>query len=159
VAEIRQSKKDMDKKWGELSNKMGTLVEDIFVPSFDLAIEKYFNRIPKDVMPRRKMRMNGASMELDILAYADDKAFVVEVKSSPNRSGNVNDFLETLHKLPLFLPEIEKYQIVPIYAALNMDQATIDLLTKNNIFAMIVRGDILEIPNFESVSKRSVSTC
>ena len=31
--EMQASKKIMDKHWGELSNKMGTLVEDLVVPS------------------------------------------------------------------------------------------------------------------------------
>jgi hypothetical protein len=63
--EMRASKKEMDKKWGELARKMGTLIEDIFIPSFDLAVEKYFNVIPKDVMPGRMIRKNGDTIEIE----------------------------------------------------------------------------------------------
>jgi len=147
--EMRESRKTMDKRWGDLARKMGTLIEDIFIPSFDLAIEKYFGLTLKDVMPRRKVRKNEETLELDILAYAGEKAFVVEVKSSPDRVEYVHDFLEKLKILPDFIPEIKKYQVIPIYAALNMEKSTINLLTKNHIYALVVKGDILEIVNFQ----------
>ena len=152
--EMRASKKEMDKKWGELAKKMGTLIEDIFIPSLDLTIEKYFNVTPHDVMPRRKVRKNGKSktMEIDILALADNQAFVVEVKASPNRLEYVYDFIEKIKTIPDFIPEIKNYKVIPIYAALDMEERTISLLTKNNIYAMILRGDILEIINFKDVS-------
>lgn len=149
--EMKEFKRTMDKKWGELARKMGTLIEDIFIPSLDLAIEKYFDVAVKDLMPRRKIRKKDETLEVDILAYADGKAFVVEVKASPNRLEYVHDFLEKLQKLPEFIPEIKNYQVIPIYAALDMEKGTINLLTKNNIYAMIVRGDILEIVNFGDV--------
>ena len=149
--EMREFKNTMDKRWGDLARKMGTLVEDIFIPSFDLAIEKYFGLTLEDVMPRRKVRKKEETFEVDILAYADEKAFVVEVKSSPDRVEYVHDFLEKLKTLPDFISEIKKYQVIPIYAALNMEKSTINLLTKNHIYALVVKGDILEIVNFQEV--------
>jgi DNA-binding Lrp family transcriptional regulator len=147
--EMKDFKDEMNKKWGELARKMGTLIEDIFVPSIDLAIEKYFHVVVKDVMPRRKIRRDGRTFEVDILALAGDLAFVVEVKASPNRVEYVYDFVEKLAELPEFIPEIKSRRVVPIYAALDMAGNTVDLLTKNGIYAMVVRGDILEIVNFD----------
>ncbi|CEP69478.1 Restriction endonuclease type II-like [Moorella glycerini] len=153
--EMRQSKRDMDKKWGDLARKMGTLIEDIFIPSFDLAIERYFHLTPRDVMPRRKIRKSGDTLEVDILAYAGEMAFIVEVKASPNRLEYVDDFIGKLKILPDFLPEIQNYKIVPIYAALDMEDKTIALLTRNNIYAMVVRGDILELVNFQDLERKN----
>ncbi|MBC7320485.1 hypothetical protein H5T89_07545, partial [bacterium] len=45
--EMRVFKDEMNKRWGELANKMGTLVEDIFFPSFEIVLKKYFNVTPK----------------------------------------------------------------------------------------------------------------
>ncbi|RKO65646.1 NERD domain-containing protein [Desulfofundulus salinus] len=146
--EMKAFKDEINKKWGELARKMGTLIEDIFVPSIDLAIEKYFHVVVKDVMPCRKIRRDGRTFEVDILALAGDLAFVVEVKASPNRVEYVHDFMEKLSQLPGFIPEVRDKKIVPIYAALDMAGSTVDLLTKNGIYAMVVRGDILEIVNF-----------
>jgi len=144
-----EERKAMNKRWGELANKMGTLVEDIFAPSLDLAIEKYFKVRLKDIIQRRIVRKEDKEIEIDLLAYSEDTAFIVEVKSSPDRLGYIDDFIEKLKELPDFLPELKKYKIVPIYAGLNMRENTIEYLTKNKIYAMVVKGDILEIVNFE----------
>jgi len=73
--EMQEFKKDMqksrdaiNKQWGELARKWGPLIEDIFVPSFELMIEKYFNLTIKKLMPRCKVRKNGETLEVDILA-------------------------------------------------------------------------------------------
>ena len=70
--EMQESRNTMDKRWGDLARKMGTLIEDIFIPSFDLMIEKYIGLTLKDVMPRRKVRKNEETLELDILACAGE---------------------------------------------------------------------------------------
>ncbi|MCX7795481.1 MAG: hypothetical protein N2380_03050 [bacterium] len=150
--EMRSFKNEMNKRWGELANKMGTLVEDIFAPSLDLAIEKYFKVKLKDIIQRRIIRKGDREIEIDLLAYSDYYAFIVEVKSSPDRLGYVDDFIEKLKELPEILQELKKYRIIPIYAGLSLKENTVKYLTKNNIYAMMVRGDILEIVNFEDIN-------
>ena len=151
--EMREFKDGMNKRWGELANKMGTLVEDIFIPSFDIMLKRYFGVTPKRTGSRMKLRNENREIELDIVGFTEDKVFIVEVKSSPDRQGYVEEFIEKLRVLPEFLPEIESYEAVPIYAGLSMSENTIEYLTKNNIYALIVKGDILEIANFDKVKR------
>ena len=151
--EMRAFKDVMNKRWGELANKMGTLVEDIFIPSFDIMLKRYFGVTPKRISSRMKLRNENREIELDIVGFTEDKVFIVEVKSSPDRQGYIDDFIEKLRVLPEFLPEVKSYEVVPIYAGLTMSESTIESLTKNNIYALIVRGDILEIVNFDKVKK------
>ncbi len=141
---------DLNRQWGNLANKR-TLVKNIFLPSFDIVLKRYFDVIPDRIASRVKIRKNGKFIELDILAYAKDRIFIVEVKSSPDREQNIEEFMEKLKMLPEFLPEIKEYKLVPIYAGLSMEETTISTLTRRNIYAMIVRGDILEIVNFEKI--------
>jgi len=151
--EMREFKDVMNKRWGDLANKMGTLVEDIFIPSFDIMLKRYFGVTPKRTSSRMKLRNENREIELDIVGFTEDKAFIVEVKSSPDRQGYIDEFIEKLRVLPEFLPEIKSYEVVPIYAGLTMSESTIESLTKNNIYALIVKGDILEIVNFDKVKK------
>ena len=151
--EMRAFKDEMNKRWGELANKMGTLVEDIFIPSFDIILKRYFGVTPKRIFSRMKLRNENREIELDIVGFTEDKVFIVEVKSSPDRSGYVDDFIEKLKILPEFLPEVKAYRVIPIYAGLTMSDSTIEYLTKNNIYALIVRGDLLEIANFDKIRK------
>jgi len=149
----QEERKAMNKRWGELANKMGTLVEDIFFPSFEIVLKKYFNVTPRLLTHTVKFRKNGKNLEIDILAYTEKEVFIVEVKSSPNRKNYIEEFIEKLNVLPEFMPDINKYRVVPIYAGLSMDESTVEALTEKGIYAMVVKGDILEIVNFEQVTR------
>ena len=187
-----EERKEMNKRWGELANKMGTLAEDIVAPNISGIAREYFGcsdikdfmvrrrkkntkdaskvrefdviavcddkviinetkSTPKRTSSRMKLRNENREIELDIVGFTEDKAFIVEVRSSPDRQGYIDEFIEKLRVLPEFLPEIKSYEVVPIYAGLTMSESTIEYLTKNNIYALIVKGDILEIANFDKV--------
>jgi len=144
---------DLNLQWGNLANKMGTLVEDIFSPSIDQAIQKHF-RVQCDIIDTNKLIRKGKeSLELDILALSREtkQAFIVEVKSSPDRIEYIDKFIEKLKRVPQFLPELEDYTLIGIYAGLNMNEETVNILTQKKLYAMIVKGDILEIVNLDKV--------
>jgi len=147
----------LNQAWGNLANRMGTLVEDIFAPSIDIALERYFQATPNVIDTRKKVRRDGGSLEIDILAieHKTKRAFIVEVKGSPDRGEYVEMFLEKLARVPRFLPELEAYQRIGIYAALSMKEETVALLTRKGLYAMVLRGNVLEIVNFEELKKSS----
>ncbi|MDM8523295.1 hypothetical protein QUF80_07985 [Desulfococcaceae bacterium HSG8] len=64
-SDTKKFKKQTDKKWGELSNKMGTLVEDMVAPNIPEIIRTYFNDEPDFFGVRIKKRNTkiGASGE------------------------------------------------------------------------------------------------
>ncbi len=68
-----EDRKAMNKRWEDLANKMGTLVEDIFFPSFDIVLKKYFNITPRLLTHKVTYRKNSKTLEIDILAYIEDK--------------------------------------------------------------------------------------
>mgnify|MGYP001426025426 FL=1 len=144
---------NLNLQWGNLANKMGTLVEDIFSPSIDQVIQKHF-RVQCDIIDTNKLIRKGKeSLELDILALSREtkQAFIVEVKSSPDRIEYIDKFIEKLKRVPQFLPELEDYTLIGIYAGLNMNEETVNILTQKKLYAMIVKGDILEIVNLDKV--------
>ena len=145
---------NLNRQWGNLANRMGTLVEDIFFPSIDQTIERYFH-IRCDILERNKrIRKDDKSLEIDIMAILKKakQVFIVEVKSNPDRTEYIEGFLEKLDKITQFLPELEEYTLIGIYAGLDMSKETVHLLTKKRIYAMVFKGDILEIVNYEEFS-------
>src|SRR5450759_4526153 len=55
--DMRQSKRETDKKWGDLANKMGTIIEDILAPNLHrLAAEHFDMTNIVDFMIRRTRR-------------------------------------------------------------------------------------------------------
>ena len=151
----KQNIESLNKKWGELANKMGTLVEDIFAPSIEIVLKKYFDIEPDIVDTRKRIRHANETLELDILAVSDGskKAFVVEAKSNPDRQDFIESFIKKLNKLQDFLPHLKDYTIYGIYAGLSMAPETVNKLSKKGIYAMVMKGDILEIVNFEKVKQ------
>lgn len=103
----------------------------------------------------RLIRKGVDSPEIDILGISHDKrkTFVVEVKASLDRVEHIKRFAENMAKLREFLPFLEDYEIIPIYAGLNTKQETIKELTKRRIYALIMNGDVFEIHNFEKIKK------
>ncbi|NLJ48350.1 MAG: hypothetical protein GX428_02005 [Candidatus Atribacteria bacterium] len=150
----KKNVESLNRQWGNLANRMGTLVEDIFFPSMDQTIERYFH-IRCDILERNKrIRKDDKSLEIDIMATLKKakQAFIVEVKSNPDRTEYIEGFLEKLDKITQFLPELEEYTLIGIYAGLDMSKETVHLLTKKRIYAMVFKGDILEIVNYDEFS-------
>lgn len=79
----------------------------------------------------------------------------MEVKGSPDRREDVETFVEKLSRVPQFLSELEPYQRIGIHAALSMKEETIDFLTKKGLYAMVFRGNVLEIVNFDELRRKS----
>jgi predicted nucleic acid-binding Zn-ribbon protein len=56
--EVNEDRKRMNKMWGELANKMGTLVEDIVAPNIAGIAERYFGCEKLDFFGIRIMKRN-----------------------------------------------------------------------------------------------------
>ncbi|MDZ7260901.1 MAG: hypothetical protein ONB05_02115 [candidate division KSB1 bacterium] len=66
----------MNKQWGELANKMGTLVEDLVYPSFQRIFHEKFAMEIEDLMIRRKRKLkDGRLKEFDLISIAGEFVF------------------------------------------------------------------------------------
>src|SRR5664279_4212809 len=74
--DMRQSKREMDKKWGDLANKMGTIIEDILAPNLHRLASEHFGMTHiVDFMIRRTRRhpvRAGVNGEFDTLVVGPD---------------------------------------------------------------------------------------
>lgn len=98
IKSLEKTIQEMKKKWGELSNRLGTLVEDIFAPSISMCIQKHFGIRPDVVDKNKEVEKEGDNLEIDILALNREKkkAFVVEVKAKPDKKEYIEDFEEKI---------------------------------------------------------------
>ncbi|MHB1645183.1 MAG: hypothetical protein ACYCSW_01560 [bacterium] len=121
--ENRKENREMNKRWGKLSNKMGTIVEDIIYPAARPLISRYFNvEINSIDISSNVSRMNDNRdrEEFDIIASIPDKVFLIEVKSTM-RDYYINEFKDKIIRFFNFFPEYRNKQLVPIMASLSMD--------------------------------------
>src|SRR5690625_7630111 len=82
----KKDSREMNKNWGKLDNKMGTLVEDIFIQGVKETVWKYFDDEINSYNPRRyiRNRETGEEGEFDVIAVTDLYVFLVVVKTTPN---------------------------------------------------------------------------
>ena len=150
--ELRDENRRMNKRWGEISNKLGTLVEDIVAPAIDPMIEKYFGMEPIQTSIRVRRRKGNLKAEFDAVAICENCVFLFEVKSTP-RKDYIKEFLEL--QIPRFrqlYPEYASKKLYPVFASLRIEQPEVDFCTENGIYAMAYREwDYMDLLNYEEL--------
>jgi uncharacterized protein YukE len=151
--ETRADRKQMNREWGNLANKMGTIVEDIILPGFQGILKKYFGMEPDFILVRaRKRNPNDRSRmrEFDILATSDTHLFVNETKSRPSVD-SAKAFADSYRDVLTFFPEYAGRTVVPIYSALSLPEEVVAALSSSGCYAVALGEEHLELLNFDAV--------
>ena len=153
--EMREDRKKAFRQWGEVTNKMGTLAEDFVAPCVREIAERYFGcSDEEDFMVRRykrKPKEKSKRREFDIIAVYEKLVVLVEVKSTP-RLSYIDEFVAILKELPEYFPEYSGRRVMPVFASLYLPDDVVAYLTKNGIYAMAIRDDMMDLMNFEKVA-------
>jgi hypothetical protein len=133
--EVRTDQKRMNRQWGKLANKMGTLVEDIVSPAVRPVVKKYFDTELSDFMVKRKrkIRESGLAGEFDVIGVSEDKVFVVECKSSPSEE-YLDKFIAGIGKFRELFPEYAGKKIIPLFASLRFEEELIRAASEKNVY-------------------------
>ena len=85
--DTESDRRRMNKQWGELANKMGTIVEDIVAPNIPRIAEEYFhiNTIDFFAVRIKKRHAIDKSLlrEFDVIAVSEKYFLLDETKSTP----------------------------------------------------------------------------
>ncbi|MEQ8188609.1 MAG: hypothetical protein ABRQ39_11625 [Candidatus Eremiobacterota bacterium] len=152
IEEMKQDSKktrdDMNKKWGDLAAKWGTIVEDLVAPNVEAIGEKYFNLKDCDTFITNIKKRKPREKEFDVIAVYDTFIILVEVKSTP-RTGYIEDYIEFIKNKEFysFFPEYKDRNIIPVFASLHIPDEAIKHLSRNNILAMAMSDNIMDIVN------------
>ena len=158
--EMRASRAELNKKWGELANKMGTIVEDIVAPNIPTIAAAYFNQKTLGFFASRVRKEHheepGRIREFDIIAVGGEYLFLNETKSTP-RQEYLEAFADNHREVFDYFPEYKEKTLVPIFSSLSLSREAIDYLTKHGIYAMAMKGDAMDLLNFEEVNNRQTA--
>jgi Holliday junction resolvase len=147
--------KRMNKQWGELANKMGTIVEDIVFPATRPVIKKYFKCEPETLMMNVMRKKGNQREEFDVVAVCSDKTFLIEVKSTL-KSEHAKQMKEKVERFKRLFPEYGSKKVIPILASLRIGKSTLNRLTKEKIYGMAYREwEFMDILNFNEVNSGS----
>ena len=149
--EMRKSQREMNKRWGDLAHKMGTIVEDIIYPGIIPLVKKYFQCDPLECGIRIRKKRGALRDEFDIIVVAEKYVFLVEIKSALNHN-HVLAMEEKVCRFRQLFPEHEKRQVVTILGSLTIERGVVNLCTKKNFYALAYREwEYLDIINFKEL--------
>ncbi|RME07840.1 MAG: hypothetical protein D6804_08295, partial [Aquificota bacterium] len=138
--EHRKELRELNKRWGEIANKMGTIVEDIVFPAFKPVVRKYFQCEPERAYLRvvYENRKKGIYEEFDAFAVCEKQVFLLEVKTTP-REKHIEEFKEKAKRFLQYFPEYADKELILIMGSLSFSEGFIRLLSQAGIYAMAFR--------------------
>jgi hypothetical protein len=152
--ETIRDRQRMNKQWGDLANRLGTLVEDIVAPSLPrVAAELLGCERPELFALRVVRRRNGEAREYDALVVCPEAVLINETKSRL-QSSHIDPFLEKLAELPRFFPEYEHKRLVGVLASLYPDPSVVRRASAAGILVMGMGDDAMQVLNPEALEAR-----
>jgi len=150
--EMRLSRDQLNKKWGELSNKLGSMAEDLVAPSVPRILREMV-ACPDDQIDyvivrtsRRSTLDRGRVQEFDVVAVCGEYALINETKSnlSPEK---ISAFAALLGDAREFFPDFADKKVIGAIGALYVDPS---LVTHGERAGLIVLGfgdDVMQVLN------------
>ncbi len=157
--EMKEDRKYWAMQWGQLANKMGTLVEDLVLPGMLVAVVDVFNCKEEDIIFSgariKKKSQSGKRREFDAIVECKEILIINETKSNLEKDhvDAFKSFIESNDVLDFF-PQANAKTIIPIMSSLQIRKDVIDYLTEKEIFAMHLAELEMRIVNFAEIQEK-----
>jgi len=148
--QAEQERRDFNKRLAELSDSMGTLVEDMVAPcGFKLARAIFGDQEAETCGIRLKARHpvnRGELMELDLLAVGPSKVLVVEVKRRMDAT-KAEEYRQKLARLPEFFPALAGKTLCAAVASVYLEPSVVAFLNRQKLYGIAMGDEIMEVVN------------
>ena len=145
-----KDRKDFNKRLAEISDSMGTLIEDMVAPcGFQLARTVFGSEEAQTCAIRVKRKhpaRPGEVMELDLLAIGPAKLLVVEVKRRID-AAKVAEYRDKLKRLPEFFPELAGKTLCAAVASVYLESSVIAFLNREKVYGIAMGDEVMEVVN------------
>jgi hypothetical protein len=155
-AAIERDRKEWNKRWGELANKLGSVVEDIIAPSIPRIAQEYFGCGEiEDFMVRRKVinkRDRSKRREFDVIAVCQDVVILNETKEYV-KIAYIDQFVQFLQSGEFYdyFPEYQGKTLIPVFSSLYLADDIVSYLPKHGIYALAMSEEAVDLLNFQQV--------
>jgi hypothetical protein len=137
--------REVNKKIGDLGGKWGRFVENMVAPACETIFLK--RGIPvHQVSQRVKKRLNGQTLEIDVLVTNENHVLIVEVKSSLGVN-DINELIEDLGKFRIFFPEYSQKQLYGAVAGIEIEKGADKYAYRQGLFVLAQAGETVSILN------------
>lgn len=137
--------REVNKQIGDLGGKWGRFVENRVAPACEtLFLEQ---GIPvHQVSQRVKKRLNGQTLEIDVLVTNENHVLVVEVKSSLGVD-DIQSLIEELTQFRQFFPEYNHKQLYGAVAGIEIEEGADRYAYRQGLFVLAQAGETVSILN------------
>jgi len=148
--QAEKDRKDFNKRMAELSDSMGTMVEDMVAPNARQIASEIFPGDPVIRLAQRFRQVHptdaGRMMEIDLLVAGREHLMVVEAKRRLNPD-KVCEFVEKVHSIPEFMPEYARHALVPVVASVSIEPSVVVFLNRQKVFGVAMGDETMELVN------------
>jgi hypothetical protein len=143
--EAERDRKSINRQWGELANRLGTLVVDIVAPNLPRVARDLLGFPQPDLFGvRLRRRVNGDSREYDALLVCPGFVLINQMKSRLI-SANVDELLRVLSEFPQVFPEYADRRLIGVLAALYPDQSIVTYATSKGVLVMGMGDETMDV--------------
>jgi hypothetical protein len=145
ISAVNKQISAVNKQIGDLGGKWGRFVENMVAPACETIFLK--RGIPvHQVSQRVKKRLDGQTLEIDILVTNEHHVLVVEVKSSLGVS-DVKDLRADLTQFRQFFPEYAHKQLYGAVAGIEIEEGADKYAYRQGLFVLAQAGETVAILN------------
>jgi hypothetical protein len=154
--EMREDRKAMNRKWGELANRLGTIVEDVVAPNVPGFMSRYFHAGEPDFFALRVRKRHPGDpsrrREFDVIAVSGDQLFFVEAKATVRRE-YLTSFAADYREVLEYFPEYQDFRLTPVFSSFYLKPEEIEFLSGHGIYALMMSDESMDLANFEGVRR------
>ena len=145
-----KDRKDFNRRLAELSDSMGTLVEDMVAPNVRRIASEIF---PSDPVARVAQRVRqvhrtdrSKMIEIDLLAAGQKHLMVVEAKRRLNPD-KIREFVERVNSIVQFMPEYAGHVLAPVIASVTIEPSVITFLNRQKVYGLAMGDETMDLVN------------
>ena len=157
--ESRAEIKDMRKQWGELSNKMGTMAEDLVAPSVGRILKETVGDLDQEidflaVRVKKRHPETGHNKEYDVVAVCGEYLLINETKGrlAPE---DVKEFVTALSDVRGFFPEYADKQVIGALASLYVEHSLVRCGERAGLIVLGFGEDVMDVLNSQGFVPKS----
>ncbi len=152
--EMAEFKKSMDKKWGELSQKLGSMTEDLVAPNVP-RIMRQVTQCEREIefQALRVKRSQPKNQEFDLVVVCGDYVLISETKSSLAPE-DIKDFAALMSRARDWFPEYAARKFIGAIASLYLDPSLVRYGEKQGLVVLGFGEELMEVLNSRNFTPR-----
>lgn len=147
-----EERRDWNRRWGEMSNRLGTLVEDLVAPSLPRIAAPYLELPPGCALEtalrvkRRHPADPSRTREVDALCSSPSAWLACETRSRLT-ARHVSAFVTGLPELREFFPEYTSRRLFGCLASLAVEPEVVTFAERCGVLVLAVGDELMDVLN------------